>query len=212
MRRSTGLLLVLLLIMSFFRVDAQSAEEEVVRLKSESLEAGSPESPETGTPLAEDGNDSAGKGTFHLSAGTGFSYMKGYGSGIRSYIAPVYTLPLSQRWELTGGIIASNYHGFQPVPRSEYGWDASCSSLALFAAATYRMNDRIILHGTGIKQLIQPPPMSFTPYPMDQISLGATYRITDNLSIGASVHVLQNGNYSHFPPFGGTFSPYPPIW
>ena len=74
------------------------------------------------------------------------------------------------------------------------------SSLALFAAAAYGMSDRLILHGSGVKQLITAPVTPFTPYPVDQLSLGATYKLGENISIGATIQMNNGMGYDYFNP------------
>jgi hypothetical protein len=76
------------------------------------------------------------------------------------------------------------------------------TSLAVFAAASYRMNERLVLHGTGVKNLISAPYSPFTPYPMDNFSLGATYKLGNNITIGASIQ-MNNGRGLYAMPFNG---------
>ncbi|MGW8316317.1 MAG: hypothetical protein ACWGNV_12000 [Bacteroidales bacterium] len=135
------------------------------------------------------------KGHLGITVGTSFSYMRGYGSGMMLYAAPTYTLPLNNRWALHGGLIASGYQGFYPPGSGELYVPAQYTSLAVFAAASYRMNDRLILHGAGVKQLISGPVTPFTPYTADYLSVGATYKLGDNISIGATIHINNGGGY-----------------
>ena len=142
--------------------------------------------------------------------------MKGYGSGMALYAAPMYTMPLSDRWSLHGGVIASQYQGFNTFPGSmpgEYFMPRSFTSLSLFAAASYRMSDRLVFHGAGIKRLVSAPDSPFTPYPMDNLSLGATYKLGDNITIGASIHMNNSmyGNGYYGNPMNGYMMPTSPF-
>ena len=194
---------------------AQTAEEEMARLKqqvdgvvleepTEELQAENKEKP----------------GHWNFSVGTSYSYMKGYGSGMMFYTAPTYTLALNDRWSLHGGVVASHYQGLNYTQHEEILLPGSFSSLAIFASASYRMSDRLVLHGTGIKQLVSAPLTPFTPYPMDDLSLGATYKIGDNMTIGASVHMRNGSGYNGYGgyggyntgPFGNPFHPSPFGW
>lgn len=192
----------------------QSVEENTIRLKQE------------GSPVIESsrdnddeqflegykvdrlslGNDPARmeadreKGHLGVTVGTSFSYMRGFGSGMMLYAAPMYTVPLNNRWALHGGLIAASYQGFYPSGSVELPFPAQFTSLAMFAAASYRMNDRLILHGAGVKQLISAPVTPFTPYPADYFSVGATYKLGDNISIGATIHI-NNGTGYYSDPF-----------
>ncbi|MCK4880941.1 MAG: hypothetical protein KAS82_09780 [Bacteroidales bacterium] len=182
-------------------LNAQSAEEEMIRLKQE-VEGVVVEQP-VEEPTA---GEKVKPGHWNFSVGTSYSYMKGYGSGMMFYTAPSYTLSLNNRWALHGGVVASHYQGLNYTQPGENLFPGSVSSLAIFASASYRMNDRLVLHGTGIKQLVSAPITPFTPYPMDDLSLGATYKIGENMTIGASVHI-RNGNGTYSTPFGSPFFP-----
>lgn len=180
----------------------QSAEEMTIRLKQENNAV-----VESAHPM--DGEQDRTKGHLGISVGTSFSAMQGYGSGMMFYAVPSYTLPLNNRWALHGGLIAAGYQGFNTTVTGEYPFPSQFTSLALFAAASYRLNDRLVLHGAGVKQLMAAPVTPFTPYPSDHFSLGATYKLGENISIGATIHMNNGGGnypnplnrYGFQPPF-----------
>jgi hypothetical protein len=188
-------------LFAFSSLSAQSAEENVIRLKQE---AGGLSMDESADELTDP--EAKKPGHWNFSVGTSYSFMKGYGSGMMFYTAPTYTVDLSDRWSLHGGVLASHYQGLTNAMPGENLLPNSFSSLAIFASASYRMNDRLVLHGTGIKQLVSAPLSPFAPYPMDDLSLGATYKIGHNLTIGASVH-MRSGNGYYSAPFGGPYYP-----
>jgi hypothetical protein len=197
---------------------AQTAEEEMLRLKQEAEGVVMEEGGETQEAELIKG-EKPKPGHWNFSVGTSYSYMKGYGSGMMFYTAPSYTLSLNDRWSLHGGMLASRYQGLNYTQPVEDLLPGSFSSLAVFAAASYRMNDRLILHGTGIKQLVSVPVTPFTPYPMDNLSLGATYKLGENITIGASIHMRNykgfgSGYYTapSFGNFGNPFHPSPFGW
>ena len=177
-------------------LSGQSAEDEVIRLK-QSQEVGDVRmDPEGGEPAGL--NKESKSGYWNTSVGTSISYMKGYGSGMQFYAAPAYTLPLANRWSLHGGLVASHFTGFGTPATGESQTPGTFSSLAVFGAASYRMNERLIFHGSGVKQLLAAPASPLAPYPMDHISLGATYKLGNNISIGASMSLNQGRGYSPF--------------
>jgi len=189
---------------------AQSAEEDMIRLKQEAneqvLEVPEVEQAEKVKP-----------GHWNFSVGTSYAYMKGYGSAMMFYTAPTYTLALNDRWAIHGGVMASYYQGLNYMPMGESPIPASFSSLAVFAAASYRMSDRLVLHGTGTKQLLAAPGTTVMGYPVDDFSFGATYRIGDGFTIGASVHMKNSKGYNgyngyHTTPFMSPFYPSPIGW
>ena len=187
----------------------QSAEDKVIRLKQQEGVSQEDVSQKGVLQKEADLKNEAKRGAWNLSVGTSYSYMKGYGSGMMFYAAPTFTLPLNNRWALHGGLIVSQYQGMNASFAGESLLPNSFSSMALFAAASYQMSDRLVLHGTGVKQLITAPPSPFTPYPMDNLSLGATYKLGNNLTIGATIQINQGHGY-YTTPFGGTrfWSPY----
>ena len=204
------LIFISTLIFSFSSLLAQSAEEDMIRLKQEANEQVL-EEPE------EEQAEEAKPGHWNFSVGTSYSYMKGYGSGMMFFTAPTYTLALNDRWALHGGVIASFYQGMNYMPMGESLVPASFSSLAIFAAASYRMSDRLVLHGTGTKQLLAAPGTTVMGYPVDDFSFGATYRIGDSFTIGASVHMKNSKGYNGYNgyqtmPFASPFYPSPFGW
>jgi len=200
------------LFFCFSALLAQSGEEDVVRLKQQ-VDGVVLEEPDEELQAEEKQKP----GHWNFSVGTSYSYMKGYGSGMMFYTAPTYTLALNDRWALHGGVVASHYQGLNYTQQGEILLPGSFSSLAIFATASYRMSERLVLHGTGIKQLVSAPLTPFTPYPMDDLSLGATYKIGDNITVGASVHMRNGNGYNaynryHTAPFGNPLFPSPFGW
>ena len=198
-------LFIAVLICSVSWMMGQTAEEEVARLKQQASGMVMEDAARGVSLESEADEETKQAGQWIFSVGTSYSYMKGYGSGMMFYTAPSYTLSLNNRWSVHGGLMASRYQGLNPVLPGESLLPQSFSSLALFASASYRMNDRLVLHGTGIKQLVSAPVTPFTPYPIDDLSFGATYKLGNNLTIGATVHMNQWNGYN---PWNGYSSPW----
>lgn len=203
------LIFIGLLVFSLSSLMAQSAEEDMIQLKQK-VESVVVEERVEGKAVEEQ-SSGLKPGHWDFSVGTSYSYMKGYGSGMMFYTVPSYTLSLSDRWALHGGVMASHYQGLNYTGTGESLLPGTFSSLAIFGAASYRMSDRLILHGAGVKQLVSAPNTPIIGYPVDNLSLGASYRIGDNLTIGASVH-MQNGNGYYNSPYGNPFFPSPIGW
>jgi len=192
-----------LIILISLTAYGQSAEDEVINLKQsmgeETFQA-SPGEEETGS-LENKGMP----GHWNFSVGSSFSYAKGYGSGMGFYVAPMYTLPLNNRWALHAGVVASNFTGLSAqMPGGEFQSSNSFNSLAVFAAASYKMTDRLILHGSGLKNFASYPLSPMAPGLVDNISMGATYKLGNNVSIGASISINQGYGYYQAPSFGGS--------
>jgi len=156
--------------------------------------------------------------SWDIHLGTGFSHMAGFGSGMIAYTAPTLNVPLNERWFLHGGIMVSHFmpvgsgfrsagqgfqsggeFGMQEFGMQGSGMQRSFSTISVFGAASYRMSDRLVLHGVGVKQLattpLPIPATPFSPYQSDRLSLGATYRLGNNVTIGASIHMQQRNGY-----------------
>ena len=209
MRRS---FLICLMLSAVLALSAQSAEEEVIRLKTSEAAGTGVESQEAGHPEHADNQENNPErkrpGSWNFSVGTSYSYMKGFGSGMGFYAAPAYTYRLTNRWSFHGGLMVSS---FTPLnlqgPAPELQTPAVFNSLALFGATSYRMTDKLILHGSGTKNLVSAPVTPLTPYSMDNLSLGATYKLGHSVTIGASFSVVQGSGYHNSPFQGSTFGP-----
>ena len=197
--------------MGLLVLSGQTAEDETIRLKQSLGMEDLQENPQEGEESAS--REEQNKGHVNMSVGTSFSYMKGYGSLMGFYAAPAYTFSLSNKWSLHGGLIASSYAGLNSyLYGGEYNTNPSMTSLAVFAAASYRMSDRLILHGAGVKHLVSTAVPPLVSYPADNFSLGATYQLGNNISIGASLQI-NRGNGSYYgSPFHGTYFPSPLSW
>ncbi len=211
-----GTIFITFICLCQFSLFGQSAEEEVIRLKQsdpaqeEALQAVDEHSSGEQSVDLQQSEDKF-PGYWNMNLGTGFTYMKGFGSGMMFYAAPTYTLPLNSKWAFHGGVVASQHQGLNSYFSDESVLPGSFFSLSVFAAASYRMNDRLILHGTGVKQLLSSPVSPFMPYPMDNLSLGATYKLGENISIGATIH-MNNGRGYYATPFGGHAFQSPYFW
>ena len=178
-------------------VNAQSAEDEVIRIK------GSASSEAQTEPVEPDSGDKPG-GSWDINVGTSFSYSRGFGSGMMFYTAPAYTLPLTDRWSLHGGVMVGRFSSLNMGSGEEY-IPPAFTSLAMFAAASYRLNERLILHGSGVRHLINTPVSPYMPYPVDNLSLGATFKLGDNISIGATIHMNNGAGFYGNPHMGAPF-------
>jgi len=196
---------IIILLLSAIVASGQSAEERMAQLRDSVLIENADEqvSLQSESPRIHLG----------MNAGTGYSIAGGYGSGMNFYAAPVLSVPLANRLTLHAGIVASTFYPVSGHFQNEEGFPGMHSSLALFTAASYRMNERLTLHGSGIKQLVKAPLNSpFSSYPVDNLSLGATFRLGNNLTIGASVNINNRNSYysPYFMPYGNSFGGFNP--
>jgi hypothetical protein len=207
-----GRLLIIAVFTGIFLlpVNGQSAEEDVLRLRHEMDTAAV-----SGTGINSFSTPASlpDRGHFGLSVGTGFSYMRGYGSGLSLYAAPTYSLALTPRLSAHAGLIASTYTGLNPGPaETGYGESPVFKSLAVFGAASYRMTERLTVHGAGVKYLLNYPTPPLMAVPPDHFTVGATYRLGDHIFIGASLHMNRANGYYPVSSFPGFYHPSPYEW
>jgi hypothetical protein len=195
-----GLVFWILAWAALANLAGQSAEDAAIRLK-QSGEVGDIAPPEEQAASAVHGRGLSA-GYWNLETGAWFSTVRGVGSGVGFYAAPTYTLPLNSNWSLHGGIMATRYTGLSTPVGGDLGANTGYTGLSVFAAASYRMTDKLVLHGAGVKQLTPGPPSLMSPYSSDNLSLGATYRLGDNLTIGASIHMQNHQGYPYGSPYG----------
>jgi len=191
-------------------VAGQSAEEASIRMKQQGVvqvdEVASPDRSSDVQPPEKSREQESKGGNLGLSVGTGYTFSNRTGSGMMFYAAPTYTLPLNNRWSLHAGFMAWHHRGLNTV-NGEFYPPLQYSSLAFFTAASYRMNERLVLHGAGLKQLVSSPVAPLTDYPLDQISLGASYKLGENITIGATLQLNSGHGIYSYPYQGYGFAP-----
>lgn len=181
----------------------QSAEDESIRLKQEVTRVTS--EGRTGQELSAGQTDWQDRGQAHLSVGTAFTAAGGWGSGMGFYAMPSYSLSLTPRISVHGGLIATTYTGFGTPPYlPEAAQTPVFKSLAVYGAASYRMSDRLLLHGAGVKNLVHTPVPNGLYHAPDHFSLGATYKLGDNISLGATIRMDRGTSFYPVSPFQGS--------
>jgi len=145
------------------------------------------------------------KPVLHYSIGSTFTYIPGHGSVTGLTISPFYSFPLNPKVSVEAGIIAGRYFSNLNNTFQELRYGSSFNSLSVFGSATYHLNKRLSLYGTGIKQLAGSMPM----YNLsgNRFSVGSTLDF-GNFRIGAEISVSDRYNYYSPFPFGGQ-SDYP---
>ena len=149
-----------------------------------------------------------------FSVDVGFGYVASkYNSGTYTYISPYMSYLVTPRFTLdVGGILQQGFNGFGNREFNSFGTNGN--NALLFVRGNYLVSDRLIIYGsvyktfnsnksidsefTGKKKLLE-------DY---GINIGAEYKITEHLTIGAQVN-FSNGNHNPFYnnsydyPFGG---------
>lgn len=129
------------------------------------------------------------------------------------YTAPGVSYQMTPRLALHGGVMAVRT-GVLPIAEElRLRKPRSSVSLSTYLAASYRLNDYVILHGSGTKHTYTGPRSSLmTSRSFDDISFGASFSI-GNITIGASIHSRTNPLLPGRAPAGiPTSIMYPSFW
>jgi hypothetical protein len=132
----------------------------------------------------------------HFSAITGFTF------------SPSFSIPLSQKWVINGGIIAGHYYSSIPDFNGEGTSHTSFNNLTVYGSASYHINPQLTIYGIGLKQLATTSPYDILP--KSCYTIGSTYKF-GNFSIGVNFQTSRrDGTFTQFPYNGsqGFYSPF----
>jgi len=149
----------------------------------------------------------ASKLDYHLSVGTSFIYAPGYGNGLSTYVAPEISYKLSPKIRVNAGImfLQSNmsfmhYRTNCGSERSVVIKTPSTISTLAYISGDYLINNRLTLSGTIVKDLSNPGNNAYNNS-VQMMSMHLNYKLTDNISIGAGMNMIQsNRNNTFFNP------------
>jgi hypothetical protein len=151
--------------------------------------------------------------SFSVDVGFGFAASK-YNSGAYTYISPYLSYLVTPRFKLdVGGILQQGFSGFNNSELNGFGVGNNGTNALLFVRGNYLVTDRLIVSGSVYKTFTNNNTLN-TEFPGKKNSLdnyglniGAEYKITENLSIGAQVNFSNGNNYPFYNfgayPFGG---------
>ncbi|HNW70687.1 MAG TPA: outer membrane beta-barrel protein [Bacteroidales bacterium] len=129
---------------------------------------------------------------FSMEMGVGVTGSK-YGVGSYTYVAPFLSYRVSPKFRLDVG--ASYIQGFNNSGINEYLFGKNPSYLSLFARGNYLVSDKLIISGAVYKTFDLNKPQTsdlntqkktFDNY---GIMVGAEYKITEHLTIGAQLNI-----------------------
>ncbi|MBE0656019.1 MAG: hypothetical protein IH594_19625 [Bacteroidales bacterium] len=136
-----------------------------------------------------------------MSLGTAYTFMPGYGGGMSYYATPGFSYPINNRFSFHGGIMAGVYTSPGFVSPESGSQKVTSGFTSIYGSMAYHLNPNVIIYGTGIKSISTPG--GFSPFyapSYDEISFGSSIRLSNNVTIGASVH------FREYSPFGGGYT------
>ncbi|HEX3008838.1 MAG TPA: hypothetical protein VHO90_14615 [Bacteroidales bacterium] len=148
-----------------------------------------------------------------VSAGSSFMYSKNFGNGLSTYVAPELSFKVTPRIHINAGImvvnsnISINRYMYYPYEQSVVVKTNPTTSTLAYVSADYMINSRLSVSGSVLRDLTNNPGAGNYYSPSIQaMSLRMDYKLTDNISIGAGMHV-QQGNSWGYPATGYGFYP-----
>jgi hypothetical protein len=142
----------------------------------------------------------------HYSVGSSFTFIPRYGS-ITGFNASTYlSYPLTPKLSVEGGFIAGHFYPSLKNSLGESGFNNSFCTFSVYGSASYQLNKRLTVYGTGIKQLAGLMPLYNMP--TSSFSIGSTLNF-GTFSIGAEIQMSDWNNYYSPSPFGENNSLFP---
>ena len=149
------------------------------------------------------------KPQLHYNIASSFIYIPRYGSVTGLTFSPCLSYPISPKISIEAGLIAGRYYFTLKNLSREAVNNNSFNALSIYGSATYYLNERLSVFGTGIKQLAGSMPLFNSP--TSSFTFGSTFNF-GNFSIGAAIQRSDWNNYYSPNRYGGNpdyFSSFP---
>ena len=145
---------------------------------------------------------------WHIHMGSSFTYNPLFGSISGFSVTPALSMPLTSRISLTGGAMINQF-GSLPIIRDVPN---ATGMVSVFGAASYQVNDKLVLYGSAIKHLGHLPNamLPFSQSISDQFTLGSELKLGDHLTIGAAFRV-NSSNMNSYYGLNPWYDPYRPF-
>ena len=148
------------------------------------------------------------KPRMNYSVGSTFMYVPHMGTVTGFTLSPSFSIPVSPRLSVEGGIIAGRYYTGLSGIYPENSINSSFSELSVYGSASYHVSSKLTVYGAGIKQLAGTSPLYSLP--KSSYAIGSTYNF-GNFSVGVTLQMSKWDNNLNSMPFSGTrgfYSPY----
>jgi hypothetical protein len=140
---------------------------------------------------------------YSFSVGTSFITAKNFGSGMASYVAPEVTYKLSPRVKINAGVMFINSN-FALRPRyftneqSVVIKTKPTNSAIAYVEGDYLVNSRLSISAMIMRDVAgNQTGFSNVNSPVQSMSVNMNYKITDNITIGAGMHINQGVDYGY---------------
>jgi hypothetical protein len=143
-------------------------------------------------------NETPGRFTpmFHINTGSNFMFMPGFGNGMNFYVNPSVTMPVTKKLFVEGGIVASSSMMPGRFPFQPENGNRNFNNLTIYGSTMYQLSPRLMIYGSGVKSIVSRElPMPDFYRPGNSFTLGSSFKLSSNITIGAAVHV---SDYNYF--------------
>ncbi|MEI7983895.1 MAG: hypothetical protein WCI71_19775 [Bacteroidota bacterium] len=152
---------------------------------------------------------------YHLTLGSEFFMVSGFGSGISTYVTPSISYAVNNRLRIGGGISlsATNYFNMLPYSPGEsaVGTNGNFTSATIFVNGQYLVNDRLTIFGSAFKQFpVTADPLPYNPF--NPVSKKGAQGINVNMDyrFGRNFHIQAGFRYTEglYPGYFNTANPF----
>ncbi len=151
-----------------------------------------------------------------VQVGTQFTATSGYVSGFSTFLSPTLTYPVSNRFQISGGIsiVNTTLYGVKPFysfpeEKSMSGFSGNITQTTLWVSGRYLLSDRVTVSGTIFKTVDilgqKPGSTPFYNYNPQGAYLNVGYKISDHMHIEAGFGYTRGSN-------GYSYDPYNPVF
>lgn len=151
---------------------------------------------------AADGQVFKKKVDYSLNMGTSF-FSSGYGRGSSYYVAPEFKLKLSPKFQMNAGIMVSQNKFAYSSPTSLSGNSVVINrgpvkESTVYASGIYTLNPKLTITGSLVKNFPGNNETSYWDNSFQMMSMGVKYKFTENITFGASMHMVQGSIYNPY--------------
>lgn len=143
---------------------------------------------------------------------TGSMFYGGAMSGSSFYVAPSFSYAFSKKFSMQGGVMfMNNNYSFSAnkvfdQPDTRLFSQPSKYETIVYAKGNYQVNNKLSFTGTVVKNFTDNSGMQNQSWNnnFQMMSMGMNYKLSDNITLGAGVRVMQGSGYYNPYQFGGS--------